>query len=98
MTAEEIKNIKEGDRLIFVEHGGVLSTSKGNVFTFWKWHESSVGGKNEFWKCIELKDNPYHNFGVWSVELFDENIHKEYNIMTSQKLNNNVIEFIKKFG
>lgn len=93
MTEQQKENLKYGDKLIFIRNGNVLSTNKGNVFTFHSWHDKH----KEFFKCLELIDNPYHNFGISCTELFDVNIHKEFKLMSEENLNNDVLEFNNRF-
>jgi hypothetical protein len=93
ITEQQKENLKCGDKLIFIENGSVLSTNKGNVFTFHSWHDK----EKEFFKCVELIDNSNHNLGISRTELFDINIHKEFKLMNKENLNNQVLEFNNKF-
>ncbi|CAB4148892.1 hypothetical protein UFOVP535_31 [uncultured Caudovirales phage] len=99
ITDEQIENLKYGDKLIFFRNGMSLSCDKGNVFTFSHWSPiySDTENPKEFWKCCELYDNPNHNFSIYNLELFDETKHFDYNIMTKEKLNEDVINFNKRF-
>lgn len=98
----QINNLKKGDKLIFIEYGGVLSAKKGNVFTFsnwWKDDDPWRPGKH-YWQCEELHNmgNHEHGFSIYHTELFAENIHKDYVLMDEAKLISNQKEFIRKFG
>ena len=102
MDKAEINSLKRGDKLFFYKYGGVLSTSKGNVFTFSKWYDNN--GKDSpskyHWQCEELiaLGNNVHNFSIFDVELFDKTKHKKYKIMTPSKLKEEERAFIEKFG
>ncbi len=102
ITKEQIDNLKCGDKLIFSRHGGVLSTDIGNVFTFSNWLEENDKYRPSklFWQCIELhkQGNHSHNFIIRDVELFDENIHKDFVIMDEKKLIDNLNKFNKEYG
>jgi len=39
ITIEQADNLQPGDKLIFFKNGNVLSTKKGNVFTFARWYD-----------------------------------------------------------
>jgi hypothetical protein len=93
ITKEQKENLKYGDKLIFITNGMVLSTNKGNVYTFHSWHDK----EKEFFKCVELIDNTNHNFGISRTELFDINIHKEFKLMNEKNLNNDLLEFNNRF-
>lgn len=95
ITQEQIDDLKEGDKLIFYQDGGGLSTNIGNVFTFANWYE-----EKNYWQCKELHNqgNHIHNFSIYDTELFDENIHKEFVLMDEEKLVAKQREFIEKYG
>lgn len=102
LTEKQIEELKPGDRLIFFEYGGVFSASKGNVFTFSNWYKEDdywYPGKNH-WQCKELhaSGNHEHNFHIRNVDLFDESIHKEYVLMSVEKLNSDRLAFIEEYG
>lgn len=96
ITKKQIKNLKKGNRLIFFQNGGVLSTDKGNVFTFSNWWEDD----KYYWQCKELLSmgNRTHNFSIYDLELFDPQKHKQFNIMDEQKITGGEKEFIRKYG
>jgi len=101
LTIDQINNLKKGDKLIFIQDGGVLSTDKGNVFTFSNHYKSDDPySKGKYFQCLEClySGNTVHNFPFFAVELFDENIHKEYRLMTVEKLKKDKNEFINRYG
>ena len=95
------EDIKRGDKVIFTERGGVLSTDKGNVFTFYGWW-TTHWGSNRFWQCQELIDegNIEHNFSAYECEIFDPEKHAYLNpkFMNHKELEKNRREFIEKYG
>jgi len=97
---DKLKNsLKGGEQLIFIRDGGVLSTSKGNVFTFANWfkvNDKRHPGKH-YWQCQELL-NKEHNFSIYDVELFDKTIHKVYHIMDDEILTIQQNAFKEKYG
>jgi hypothetical protein len=99
ITEEQIANLKGGEKLIFVEWGGTLSTDIGNVYTFANWFEHKTLPKRYF-QCQELLDmgNTVHNMAIHRTELFNPEIHKEYRIMDAEKINQDLAEFTKQFG
>ena len=53
MSDQQIKELKEGDKLIFFLDGGVLSASIGNVFTFFRWSpklKDDINRKYFYWQ------------------------------------------------
>jgi hypothetical protein len=94
-------DIKKGDKVIFIQHGGVLSANAGNVFTFYAWWPTHWGS-HRFWQCQELIDegNTVHNFAAYDCELFDpeKHAHLNPNIMDLEKLRINREQFISDFG
>lgn len=102
LTLVQKKNLKPGDKLIFYRNGGVLAAKKGAVYTFHSWHKSTYSHAQEmsYFKCKELWDlgNLEHNFCILDVELFDPEIHKEHIMMDSDKLHEQVFEFVQTYG
>ena len=99
ITQEQIDNLKNGDKLIFIRHGGVLCTNKGNVFTFANWYKEPKEGKR-WWQCQEQHNigNHEHNYSIYDTELFDESIHKEFVLMDEEKIETKRREFIEMYG
>jgi|ERR1700722_3222349 len=99
ITDKQIKNLKSGDKLIFVEFGQVLSTQKGNVFTFSNWLHRPLN-EFHFWQAQEILDmgNKDHNFGIEYTELFDPKIHKQYRVMNKDRLLSEEKQFIEVYG
>lgn len=94
------KVLQSGTKLIFYQDGGVLSTKKGNVFTFANWVDAPGEQPNKYWQCQELLDmgNKAHSFSIHDVDIFDPKIHKGYIIMTRLILIGNKQEFIREYG
>lgn len=100
LTQQQIKNLKKGDKLIFIQNGMVLMSKKGNVFTFSNFFTCPWMGDTSFWQSEELisMGNYEHNFGIEDVELFDENIHKEFVVMNKEKILQTEKTFIEMYG
>lgn len=101
ITQEQIKSLKSGDKLIFITHSGVLSGRPFEVWTFAKWKDEFDGVDgvgSRFWQSQELLDlgNYQHNFSIWSVEVFDKDIHKP-RFITKKELISAESEFNKQF-
>jgi hypothetical protein len=90
-----MENLKKGDKLIFKQHGGVLSANKGYVYTFNNWYKSKhFNNYYLYWQSEEcINESPNHNFLIHDVELFDINKHKEYVIVTQEILKNDYKKF-----
>jgi len=99
VTQEQKQNLKSGDKLIFVENGGVLSAEVGNVFTFSNWKEMP-NLKMHYWQCHELFDmgNDSHNFSINHVELFNPDKHKKFRIVNAQTIRQDEDDFANKYG
>jgi hypothetical protein len=100
LTDKQIKNLKKGDRLIFVRYGECLSWQIGNVFTFSNWYESRYSFPEKLFQVQELINmgNLVHNASVYDVEIFDSSKHKRFKIMTEDELRKDESDFISKYG
>ena len=100
ITHEQIDGLKGGEKLIFHRNGGVLSSQKGNVFTFSNWFTNKYSTGKDWWQCQELHNmgNRTHNFSIKDVELFDEKVHKEFVLMDTDELTKQEKIFIQKYG
>ena len=96
LTKEQKDTLKDGDKLICVKEPDGIYISKGDVCTFSNWYNTERG----FFQIKEMLNiglsESNDHIGVF--DLFDESIHKEFVMLTEEKLINNRKEFIKKFG
>lgn len=100
MTAEQIEQLKPGDKLIFIKGGSGVNYRRGNVFTFSNFYQTPW---NDIHSCqfVELhaEGNHEHNaFIEGHLELFDLSVHKEYRMMDGKEIQKDLDDFHEKFG
>lgn len=100
LTDTQRKNLQPGTKLIFIRNGGMLSYNEGYVFTFANWKKSERDDPWRYAQFQELLDtgNSVHNANIYDMEIFDEKIHKNFTVVTSQVLSSNYTDFVRNHG
>lgn len=100
MTVEQAKCLVPGDKVIFIEGGGVLSWKRGRVFTFSNLIDGAWSDGSKYMQFKEMHDrgNHVHNAGLQSLEKFDPEVHKEYKEVTGEMLLEDQSIFKKTYG
>lgn len=110
---DDIKNLKLGDKVIFIRHGGTVSVGKGNIFTFSNWLTPLLQLQKchyipnhwlkepiKYFQCLELlqQGNTEHGMDAFCIEVFNPLVHKDYVLMDADRLEHDKAEFISKYG